>query len=302
MTTRKGKQFVWLKHLRAQFLKFFEGYEDQIIDCELYADVIYDAQGKEYPVDKRFDIISSSARAVRGTPNPQEDQICAHVFDVADDATLTQDERFAILDEMFGREDVMTECPNIVRVESRLIHDVKDIQTAFDEFAAVDYEGVIIRSRDMLYESDRRSLKMRKYKEFQDAEYTIVGAKVDPGLTAKDFVWLCETEVDGEKKMFKAKPTGTEAQKEDFYANKEEYFGSLLTCRYQALTALRVPRFPRGVALRETDSDTYIFRYEKKVTKAPKAKKAKAPKAKKVKAVKAKKAKAPKAKASKNKA
>ncbi len=270
LTTRKGKQFVWLKGLREQFLAFFEGYEDVIFDCELYADVIYDEDWNEYPLDKRFDTISSACRVVRGTPHPQEDQICAHIFDIADE-TLDQDERFAKLDEIFAQDTSGT--PNILRVESRLIHDASEVKKCLDEFAAEDYEGVIIRSRDLMYESGKRSLKMRKYKNFQDKEYPIIGVELDKGLTAKDFVWLCEgVDKNGKKNKFRAKPTGTEAQRIEFYTNYAEYIGFLLTCRFQELTALQVPRFSRGVALRETDSETYIFRYEKKVTKAKKAK------------------------------
>jgi hypothetical protein len=50
---------------------------------------------------------------------------------------------------------------------------------------------------------------------------------------------------------FCVRPEGTIEQREYFYAHKENYFGKMLTVKFQNLTDLGIPRFPVGIVFRD---------------------------------------------------
>lgn len=272
LLSRKGKQFVWLDHLREEALIFLKAYPGLILDCEVYAEKIY---GKLEPgnkkvysytegdpellIDYRFEVISGATRPVRKEPHPLEDQLSLYVFDIADPTgELDQDERFEILKGLFARPEMKRVCPHIKRVETKDISYYEEVEDYHDEVAAKGYEGVVLRARDLMYESDGRSLRMRKYKHFVEEECVIVDISHDQGVNRDQFCWVCEKEIENEDgtketKTFKAKPEGTTEQKREWYDNSEEYIGKLLTVKYQKLDAEieGIPRFPIGKAIRD---------------------------------------------------
>ena len=272
LLSRKGKQFVWLNHLREEAREFLSGYEDIVLDCEVYAEVVHGklaSKGKkayvyedgdpELPIEQRFDVISGAVRPVRNEPHPLEDQLCLYVFDIADSTgEMDQDHRFEIIKELFSRKDIPKGCPHIKRVETHSIYYVEEIEDFHDEVASKGYEGVVIRSRDLKYESNGRSLMMRKHKHFVEEEYPITDVTCDEGVDREHFTWVCEKIVEKEDgmtelKTFNVKPMGTREQKWDWYDHADDYLGKLLTVRYQRADEEQdgVPRFPRGKAIRD---------------------------------------------------
>jgi len=278
LLSRKGKQFVWLNHLRREAKEFLKGYEDVILDCEVYAESIngklgsgkkknytYSPDDPELLIEQRFDVISGAVRPVRKEPHALEDQLCLHVFDIADPSgELDQDQRFEIMKKLFSRKDISRRCPHIRRVETKTIEYQEEIEDFHDEVAAKGYEGVIIRSRDLIYESDRRSLMMRKYKMFEEREFPIVDIQCDEGVDREQFTWVCEKIIkneDGttELKTFSVKPMGTREQKWYWYDHSDEFLGKQLTVKYQKKILgddpdeeeRNVPRFPQGKAIRD---------------------------------------------------
>lgn len=270
MLTRTGNQLVWLSHLRAETLAFLDGHEDVILDCEVYADHIFGVahyDGKRYTYSpsksvelenlQRFDVISGAARPVRGKPHPLEGELSLYVFDVADPTgKMDQDARFDVLKKLFSRNGIGKTSPHIKRVETKIITSIIEVKDYHDEVASKGYEGVVLRSRKLRYESHKKSLSMRKYKYFIDEEYPIVGVKCDDGVEREHFLWMCEKVVIGPKGRttsvtFPVKPMGTRERKWEWYDNSDEYVGKLLTVRYQELTNEKVPRFPRGVSIRD---------------------------------------------------
>lgn len=266
LTSRNSKQIVWLNSLREELLKFLQGtikvggrkieVGSLILDGELYAEKIYGSytkKGKQYvyqegedelPETCRFQIISGVGRPVRGTPHVLEDQICYHVFDIADQSGLTQETRMEILDHLFSRKGCQT--PRVCRVPTHVITTQDEVETYQVRYVKKGYEGVVVRAKDLVYES-KKSLKMRKYKPDQDEEYLIVGTAHKKGTSKEQFCWRCRIEVKGEEKTFKVKPMGTREQKLDWYQHREDYIGSLLTVRYQETSNDGIPRFPRGI-------------------------------------------------------
>lgn len=263
--SRQGKQFKWLKHLREEFLLFLEGNEDILPDFELYAEEIK-GKVKEYKKDKpifetsstltlntnmRFSAISGACKMNLTKPHIFDNQICAYIFDIADETgKLTQTERFKILNKLFKSENAK-KCKHIKRVKTKIIHSIDEMNEYHDEVFDKGYEGVVLRSKDMLYESKRKSLKMRKHKYDNDEEYVIVGIKHDKGVPDEQFVFKCEIEVDGEIKYFYPKPMGDKEQKLEWFNNSDELVGKLLTVIYQEISNKGIPRFPRGKCIRD---------------------------------------------------
>jgi ATP-dependent DNA ligase len=270
LTTRQGKQLSWLKHIRLEVKTFLSGEHDSdILDCEVYAEhlfgtitykgksakPIYSKGDAELSDSQKFDVINGICKTTNN-PHPLEEQLCLHVFDIADSTgKLTQDERFQILDQLFNQPKIDKRCPHIRRVETKIINYQEEIKDYHDDVFQQGYEGVVIRSRELKYESHKRSLWIRKYKYFTDSEFQIVGAVCDEGVEREHFRWICETEVktsNGKKtKRFNVKPDGSRKQKQDYYDHYEDYIGKLLTVKYQQLTNEGIPRFPVGKTIRD---------------------------------------------------
>lgn len=272
LMSRQAKQFVHLKSLREEVANFLKGYENVILDCEVYAEELYGtfvykkASKKDKivfsPPDKddpqllpkhlNFKAITSTVRSTMTDPGPLEDQMCLYVFDVVDPSEkMNQDERFAILDDLFSRKGISKKYPRIKRVECKIIHSVKEITKYHDKVAEEGYEGVVLRDRDLKYEclkKNKKSKWMRKYKYFFDQEWPILGIKRDKGVDREQFTWICQTD-EGVK--FYPKPEGTREMKWEWYDNKDEYIGKMLTVRYQGFEDSGKPRFPIAVAIRD---------------------------------------------------
>jgi len=135
-----------------------------------------------------------------------------------------------------------------VSIETVLVKKESDVKKYHDIFTSQGHEGVMIRDRSSLYEVGQRSNYLLKYKTFQTEEYEIVGAKTGHGRDADAVVWVCKTEND---QQFTVRPEGTITRREEHYKNYEKYIGKMLTVRFQNLTALKVPRFPIGVVIRD---------------------------------------------------
>jgi ATP-dependent DNA ligase len=135
-----------------------------------------------------------------------------------------------------------------VVVDTHLVPKKSQVSKYHQQFVDQGHEGIMIREATSTYEIGKRSNYLLKFKEFQTEEYEIIGAKTGHGRDANAVVWVCKT-ASGQE--FTAKPEGTIKERERYYREREQYMGKQLTVRFQNLTALGVPRFPVGVAIRD---------------------------------------------------
>ena len=135
-----------------------------------------------------------------------------------------------------------------VTVETLLVQKKSDIHKLHAKFVNQGHEGIMIREATSIYEIGKRSNYLLKFKEFQTEEYEIIGANCGHGRDADAVVWVCKTATGH---TLTVRPEGTIKQREVYYANRNRYIGKMLTVRFQNLTALGVPRFPVGVAIRD---------------------------------------------------
>ena len=202
----------------------------------------------------RFSTISSICSISHTKPHPMEDQMHFVVFDLVDlSGTYTQDERFRAMKRLFKKQPPDTD--RVIMCETKVANFLEDIYEYHNEVAQEGYEGVIIRSRDLVY-TNKRSNAMRKYKNFIDREYPIIDVQKDEGVSDDNFVWLCHDPdiIDpstNEPIKFKAKPRGTRENRAYWYENYMEYLGMNLTVKFQEYSEEGIPRFPIGVGIRE---------------------------------------------------
>lgn len=259
MTTNNKKQFPWFVHLRTELQVFLSTPQARKLsldglDGEIYAHRMVDENGEGLDDNNRFQAITKMCSLTRKEPHPLESQLCFVVFDLVDlSGKIPQYKRFERLDKIFA--SCQKKCPHILKCDTKIGYCIEDIVDYHDNAAQEGYEGVIIRALDMKY-SQKRNYSMRKYKNFLDREYEIVGVKKDDGVDDKYFVWICcDPDIidpsTGEPIEFSAKPKGCDEDRRYWYSNHIEYLGKYMTVKFQEYTEDGIPRFPIALGIRE---------------------------------------------------
>lgn len=181
--------------------------------------------GECYAPNKTFEEITSMFKM-----NPKDLEF--HVFDYFDlnRPNLTFEER-----------------KDRISIDTFLVKSKDAVQKYHDMFVRQGHEGVMIREASSIYEIGKRSNYLLKHKAFQTEEYEIVDVKEGTGREKGTAIWVCKV---GEQ-HFSAKPEGTLEVRKKYLEEKDKCIGKQLTVRFQNLTALGVPRFPVGVAIRD---------------------------------------------------
>jgi DNA ligase-1 len=89
-----------------------------------------------------------------------------------------------------------------------------------------------------------RSKDLLKYKLFKDDEFEVVGHHEGQGGIP---IFECNIK----DKTFSVAMKGTTESKKERMDNVTEFYGKLLTVKYQELSADGIPRFPVGIAFRD---------------------------------------------------
>ena len=136
--------------------------------------------------------------------------------------------------------------------ENIFVEREDQLQNIHDLFVDEGYEGLMLRNLDMPYEFSR-SWNLVKYKVMKDDEFKIVDAeKALKGKQRGAIIWICETP-QGER--FNVVPNGTIESRKDAWNNWEadpkQFIGKEITVQYQELTPKGIPRFPKGIAIRD---------------------------------------------------
>lgn len=215
--------------------------EDGCLDGELYR---HDWRSPSNEPD--FQRISSAVKKRR----EDTDLLEYHVYDrpVPGQPDLSFYERFykpAFIDgTLVGTERVKI-------VPTALVNSAEEMMAQFEEWVSGDlpYEGLMIRNSEGAYTYDARSNDLLKVKSFQEEEFEITGGKEGTGKDAGTVIFFCKLANGTE---FESRPTGTHEQRSEYWTNLDNYVGKLLRVRYNGLTSDGIPRFNRGVGIRES--------------------------------------------------
>jgi len=113
------------------------------------------------------------------------------------------------------------------------------------------YEGAIVRDMYAAYQEGSSGRALQKYKQFFDSEFEIVGVKEATGKDAGTAVFICC--MPGNKAdTFDVRPKGSMALRREYWTNRAELIGKMLTVRYpDKFEKTGKPQFGQGVAIRD---------------------------------------------------
>lgn len=173
-----------------------------------------------------------------------------HVYDLAIPG-LTNEERANLLAEAM----ILTDLHRIKYVRTVEITCKEDVYKYHDEFVAEGYEGIIIRNLLGLYLFNDRSKDLQKLKNFQDAEFEVIGYTcADAGREAGAIIYECQepNPLNGHDGKFTVRPTGSVPERIERYNNNpEQYIGQFLTVRFAMdRSEDNMPQFVVGVDFR----------------------------------------------------
>jgi DNA ligase-1 len=238
MYSRQGKP-INLPHIASSLLEAYEigAWQGETLDGELYIH------------GETLQTVSSLVKKLQ----PRSEEVLYHIYD-----TVTINQSYAervgsVLDDLFGMMDDGRPMA-LRRVYSERINHQGRLDEMHGENLAAGYEGTMIRWGDTGYENGKRSKSLLKLKDFQDAEFEIIGfgwgkPYVRPDREYRVPIFKCATK-GGES--FDVTAHGTMEEK-DALANKvESYVGKMLTVKYFNFTPAGVPFLPVSLRFHET--------------------------------------------------
>ena len=232
---RKGKCTLWsrtrkpinsMPHIIEEIERQFKGQDDVVLDGELY----------NHSYKDKFEEIVSLVRP--DAPKAGHGVVQYHIYDMT-----------AQLWTFKQRSDYLSEriTPNKILVLVKTIKVEEDeVTDHFTDFRKAGYEGAMIRNAKSLYEN-KRSYGLQKIKEFDDAEFEIIGVEAGRGRMSECAIFVCKTKKGNE---FNCKMEGSLDALKVFLQKPKSVIGKALTVRYQGMTSGDVPRFPIGVTVR----------------------------------------------------
>ena len=160
--SRTGKEWKNIDHILEELIPFFTKHPDVILDGELY----------NHDLKDNFEKIISLVRKQKPTPVDRHEARLLTQFHCYDMYSPDFDHNFNIRDE-FIMETIDGEYEHTVTVDTEEVFDMEDAKKYHVENLALGYEGSIVRLNTKYQQ--KRSHSLRKFKDFSDAEATIVG-------------------------------------------------------------------------------------------------------------------------------
>lgn len=225
---------------------------------------ILDGEMYNHELRAEFEKIVSGVRKGDGD-NKHAALIQYHVYDLPSHPG-TFSERSAALYEILHAGTKMRS-PIVRYVETKAVANEEELLFEFDQFRAAGYEGAMARN-DAPYEEGKRSYGLQKLKEFDDAEFQIVGVYEGVGKMAGLALFVCSMK-PGHRKLsreeaqlyaatkfpdglFGCKLEGALETLAPFLNDESLWWGKKLTVKFQGLTGrAKVCRFPVGKTIRD---------------------------------------------------
>lgn len=229
-TSRTAKPFGFLDHITNELKPASDA--GLILDGEIYSTTL--------SFQEFVGLVKKKHLTAKDKENIK--QVKLWVYDIVNEHPFEQ--RLAFLVDFFSRHTFT----NVHLLPTEECKTKEDIKKFHDKYVGAGYEGVIIRNKKGLYRLATRSENLQKFKEFEDAEFSIVGFTEGEGNEKGAVIWICETE---QHKQFRVRPIGTIDDRKDIFKKAQSYIGKKLTVKYQEMTDEGIPRFPVGLAIRD---------------------------------------------------
>jgi ATP-dependent DNA ligase len=231
--SRTRKQVNSLPHIvKAVEERFGKKYPDLVLDGEAYSVKYHD----------QFEELMSLIR--QSEPGPGHEKVDYHIYDVPSNKGT-----FSVRDRWL-KDNYNCFGGPLVPVETAICHNDDEIMACHEKNLEGNFEGSMVRG-DGPYEGGKRSYYLQKLKNFEEAEWPIIGAEEGRGKDAGTVgAFVCKTK-DGSE--FKARLRATYERRRELFNEPKQWKNKLLTIKYQQLTAYGIPRFPIGKSIRDYD-------------------------------------------------
>ena len=226
LTSREGKAIVTMDHIVDALRSVLKSGES--LDGELWVPGL------------AFEQIASAIKRKQDL----SEQIQYHVYDSPMPGSFEQ--RF--MDRSDRVDDVGG---SLVAVRTRVMAGPDELLQFQANCVADGYEGAMLRHGTGPYDAGKRSKALLKVKQFQSAEFEIVGVMQGRGNHAEMAIFRCQT-ATGE--TFDVTAPGTHEEKKQAWGQRAQMIGRKLTVKYFEMTSSEqsVPRFPVAERIHET--------------------------------------------------
>lgn len=239
LVSREGKEYYHLDHIRNELKKILK--PGMYLDGELFTEKVT-FQEIVGIVRKSLELTAEESK--------EEKVIEYHVYDIIllDDLDVTFIERNKTINKLIGKK-----FKSIKNVETFEVKDEKEMQNYYNKFLEEKYEGIMIRNKDSKYKmGPTRSSDLIKLKPTDEKEAKIINFTEGDGTEKGLVMWIVEWKnKNGDFVEVSVRPMGTHEERAKIYKEGKKYIGKKLTVRYQGLTNDGLPRFPRGVTIRD---------------------------------------------------
>ncbi len=234
--SREGQPITSIPHVLEYLQPIFEKYPDLRFDGEIYTDKL----------KNDFNEIMSLARKAK--PNAAQlaeakETLEYHIYDCYAENTTFEDRYDILRQTLFpeGQPTVgLSKTGPIVLVETRVCVDAKELDEAFEEYLAADYEGQMVRDPGSFYEN-KRSKFLLKRKNFQDTEFEVFEIHEGVGNRAGMAGRVTMKLPDG--RLFGVDPMGNSKYRRELLKNAEAWKGKPGTVKFFKYTPDGIPRF-----------------------------------------------------------
>lgn len=242
MESRTGHIFENFELLKKQLKYILDTLPSNFyFDGELYTDEI------------DFEVLSGLIRQSEKKCTEQDliliNKISYHIYDFYDsnNAMLKYHDRFQRLNDiLYTNQEYLSLCHF---VPTYFVHELSEVLSYHENFVKDNFEGIMIRDRDGIYEVNKRSKYLQKYKDMMEDEFKIIGFTDGKGDEEGAIVWECITK---EGNTFSVRPKGTFETRKKLFLEGKKYIGKFLTVIFQGYSSENnVPRFGRGKDIRE---------------------------------------------------
>lgn len=204
------------------------------------ANITLDGELYNHDYKAKFEELTSFIRSQE--PKVGHEVVQYHIYDVVE-TSLEYKDRLNVIKQL----TVAADQHSTIKFVATKVVDEADVVTEFKKFVTLGYEGAMLRNLASKYEQ-RRSYGLMKVKEFEDAEFVIVGVKEGRGKLQGHAIFECSVDATT---TFDVKLKGSEDRLKEIFQDQPKYLGKALTVQFQGRTKNNIPRFPVGVRLRE---------------------------------------------------
>jgi DNA ligase-1 len=239
--SRAGNKFMNVEHIEYDLKTVFNRYPNLILDGELY----------NHGLKDDFNKIISLVKKKKPTKDDRVEaaqQVQYHMYDVASFPNATYTWRMGFINRLTDSSMVRTSnC--LVITESKVALDFDEAVSLHQKNLKLGYEGSIYRTLDGYYKGTR-SWDLMKFKDFHDAEATIVGYEIGKGKREGTLGKFIMQDYDGNK--FGCPPGKGYNYKDlaDMLENIHDYIGQWATFTYFERTKAGSYRHPHYKTLR----------------------------------------------------